>query len=231
MVWWVPVMQAAMAYMAARKASKSASKRSPAEQLMEQLLLDQSQQTGTFGRDLLARSTDTLNPVQNFWHSALTGDRQALSSLYQPELAQMQNQSREAYRTQQQLSPRTGASTEFLSSMPQQRLLNENRLFAEGRRDAADKLGQFGTNMGSLGLSALSQGRAGASNLLDYSQDRRRYANDYGSDTGGSVYDLISTILSQYGGSKSTGTAGKLRGKWWEQYPQGNDKNAPWWGM
>lgn len=205
---------------AGNKARKAANKRTPAEQLAEQQALQNSQISSQFGADMLGRASGPLTSAQNFWQSVLNGDRSSLMTLYGKEINDLGQQSRTAYRTSAELSPRSGASAETLSSLPFQRAIAERRITSAARPQAASELSSLGTNLASLGFSGLNGGNAAGSSLLSYGQNRREYADRAGADTAQSIYEIIKALGNAgVGAYQSRAGAGAGTGKsasgWW----------------
>lgn len=203
----VGVVSTAGSIYAGNKARKAANKRTPAEQAAEQQALANSRLSSEYGQQALAGSRAPLSAAQQFWQSVLSGNRDSLMSLYGNEINDLGTQSRTAFQTAAQLSPRSGASAEYMSSLPFQRMIAERRITSAARPQAAGELASIGTNLASLGFSGLNGGNAAGSSLLGYGQQRRQYADQAGSDTAGSVYEILKMLgnsgISAYGQYKT----------------------------
>lgn len=174
------------------KAAKDARKLSGTEQQLQQQILQGAGISGDLGKLLIELSRDPIIASRNFYQAAMSGDQQTLMQLLGPDLNRISDGARQSLQTMSQLSPRGGASSSFMASLPFQTASQQSQLLASARPQAADKLASMGLNLANVGTNALTQGRAGSATLLDMSSDRRREGYEQGAATGEAIYRLIS---------------------------------------
>lgn len=207
------VVAAGVSAYGANRASKKANQRNSTERALEQQMFENSQYSSAYGRRMLDQAEGPLNSSSRFWQAVMNGDRESLMTLYGNDIADLGTQSRTAFQTSQELMPRSGIAAQQLSQMPFNRAIQERRIMSSARPDAANALSTLGTNLASIGTSALNSGQGGASSLLGYGQDRRAYAGQVGSDTGAALYSLIKMFGDNYASGRSNRNSGGS--SWW----------------
>lgn len=175
-------------------AGRQAKKRSLAERQAEELMGRNAQLSGDFGKDMLGRSKQALDPVYDYFNRLATGDRESLMQQFGPELDAQNDLTRRAFQTNSEMSPRSGLSVEANSRLPMDNAGAIARLLMNARQTGIQGLGTLGTNWANLGLSGLGQGSSGAGQLLGYGADRRREQREAGLGAGESAFELFKLI-------------------------------------
>lgn len=204
-------------------AGRQANKRSPQERQMETLMGQNAQLSGQYGKDMLGRSREALDPVFDHYRTLASGDRNALMQYFAPDIDRQTTATQQAFQTGMELAPRSGIATERNSAMPMNNAAAIARLLSSGRAEGLQGLNTLGTNWASLGMSGLSQGAGGAAQVLGYGADRRRDAMSQGQSAGDSAYAIFKLIQDAAanrnagagaGGSMTPQTANSMMSFW-----------------
>lgn len=191
-----------------KKAAREASKLSPEQQKLMELLVEGSKNNFMFGDFLHELSRGPIVQNTQYLNAASGGDRNTMLRMLNPELTGMSEGAQQAVQTMSQLTPRSGASAEFLAQQPYQLAADQQRLISGAKQNARDQLGQWGLNLANIGANMQSQGQTGALNLMNHDRQRMWDAYNIGNQTAAGMYQTIMGLYNQFYG------AGKDAG-WW----------------
>jgi hypothetical protein len=215
--FWAAAIPAIISAVGGYLASRKAGKQSGTDRDIQQQQLDAMKFLTPYGEDALNKSKTALEAPLGFYSRLAHGDRNALLQELSPELQSRDASDRATLSSVSELAPRGGASSDFLSKMPFRRNTDTANMLFGARKAGFEGLGTIGTNLGSMGLNAMSGGQAGGMNLLNYGLNRNRQQFDQGSQTGAGLFQIAKAFADAYGKRKGTGDGSTSM--WGQQSP------------
>lgn len=203
MAWIAAVLQAAGSLYSGSQADQAAKKAAAGQQGLINAQTNQINTLLPYQQSLLQTSQSALQPAVSYWMKALTGDRATLNQLYAPEISRVNQGYNQTLQSSQAQSPRSGASSAYMASLPFQRMQDINSMMINGRAQAAGTLGNLGLGVGSqaAGVGGTINGAAnsamGANNgLLSMYTNQ---SNQAGQGFGTAMNNLGNYLQNYYG--------------------------------
>lgn len=152
-------------------------------------------------KGFLQTSSESFNPVIDYWSRILGGNRGAAMSMLAPQIQQIQESGQKAGNAATWLSPRSGttaAGREAAIYGPQRAT---SALLQTARPEAARNLLDVGSRAGSIGAGAygaaasfLGGASRGSSDALSYLMRRNQDEFERAKQIGGGIWDLLKQV-------------------------------------
>lgn len=200
---WAAVAGSVIATVGGYVASKKLSKKSKTEKAAQDALTRNLQEQATLGKQLTSQGTAALSPaIRRF--TRLSGSAPEALNELSPELNARAAQDRSALTASNELAPRGGVSSDFMSRLPFMRIGETSNMLTGARSNAAGQLANIGTNLIGQGVSAYGGSTGAAGTQLDYGLKNNAFQYGAGQDMGNAFAQLMKMVGDRYSAKKTT---------------------------
>lgn len=175
-------------------------------------------------KNLLDLATRSYSPVADYFSSILSGNRGSAMQTLAPEAGRISDAYQAAGDTSSNLMPRGGGRSAFFADQPFHQQRDTAGLLSTARPQAASGLLQTGNAAAGAGnstfatiLNALSGGRSGGQNLLNFDIQDKAAQYDKGKDIGKTIFDMLQQFKGGFkksGGGGGSGSGGGILGEY-----------------
>lgn len=151
-----------------------------------------------YGQQLAQSGMGNLNEVQSYLQRLMSGDRGLTMQTLAPEINSLTQQYQGSVGAARGLYPRGGQTASQAAQLPYQMQGNINNLLFSARPQAAQQLGQLGSNQASLGMGALGQGGGLTNSMLNYGLNAQNQMFGQGMQIGQGISSLIGPMMQYY---------------------------------
>lgn len=196
MTWWAvgtAVVGAAGSYLSSKNAAK-AGKATPTETALQNLQLQQAQQTGPMALDYLKTGAQQLGTAGDFWNNIYRGGRAGALGMLGPQLQMADQQQQAAYGSAQRLQPRGGGSADARLGAMDNSFANRNNALLSLRPQAAQMLQGVGSQFANMGTSLFSGTSSSNLGLLGALQNQQQMGFDQQRAAGQGAYQIANSL-------------------------------------